>query len=136
MYSTVYNLWTFTWFALFWLDGKYSAPYVTQNIYPKNISAQKLYQGLIVCLGSAPYWTIGSDINEYRSQKYMNRRVTECLSVLGYLRRIYVSSPEIVICRLELASIGNRNENNGLFFHKSGTEVKAFQCEISAATKK
>jgi hypothetical protein len=59
-------------------------------------AAQKLYQGLIVCLGPAPYWTIGSDINEYRSQKYMNRRVTECLSVLGYLRGIYVSNPEIV----------------------------------------
>ena len=31
----------FNWFALFWLDGKYSAPHGAQNIYPKNMSAQK-----------------------------------------------------------------------------------------------
>ena len=59
------------------------------------VEIQKTYAGMVMGICPPPYWTIGTSLTDYRQGKNFNRKIAECLSLIGYCRNIYVSAPLI-----------------------------------------
>jgi hypothetical protein len=56
---------------------------------------QKGYSGRVVCIGPPPYYIKGSTLADYQEAKKCMRKVSETLSLIGFVMNIYVTNPLI-----------------------------------------